>query len=155
MSVVTQMFSLFRARGWGQQSEQQVNVIFLAASSSVVASIGPSAPYGAMVVHGITANHFLPNAFTVTVSQREVGQHTVTLSADLAEVAFWAWVTIPDPLQIVVTNRLAFNGFVGLTLSTLNFDTLQQMAQVRRLAAQEFPLSEGRMTPGPAGPPGR
>jgi hypothetical protein len=152
---VTSLFSLFRARGWGQQSEQQVNVIYLAASSSATAVITPSAPYNAMVVHLITVNRFLPNAFTVTVSQREVGQHTVTLSADLAEVSFWAWVTAADPLQIVVTNRLAFNGFVGLTLSTNNFDTIQQMAQVRKLATTNFPLLEGTIVPGPAGPPGR
>ena len=138
MAGATTLFSLFRARGWGRQSEQQVEVIYLAASASVTAVITPSAPYGAMVVHNITANRMLPGAFTVTVQQKEVSHHTVTLSEDLSEVPFWAWVTEQDPLHITVVNRLAFDGFVGLTLATLNFETVQDMRKIHSKMLEEL-----------------
>tara|TARA_Y100000310_G_scaffold17970_1_gene17729 strand:+ start:195 stop:653 length:459 start_codon:yes stop_codon:yes gene_type:complete len=138
---VTSLFSLFRAKGWGRQSEQQIDVLYLAASSRVTATVTPSDPYQAMVVHFITLNHMLPNAFTVTVSQKEVGTHTVVASADLSEVSFWAWVTDADPLLITVINRTAFNSFVGMTLATILFDNLKDMQRVRSTVERE-PLAK-------------
>ena len=147
---VTSLFSLFRSRGWGRQSEQQLDVLYLGANSSTTATVTPSAPYNGMVVHLITFHRLLPGAWKVTVSQREVGVHTVQLSSDLADVSFWAWITEADPLLVTVQNRTSWPGYLGATLATINFDTLEQMRSIRSQATEEFGLSEGTLTPGPA-----
>ena len=147
---VTTLFSLFRSRGWGRQSEQQLDVAYLAGESSATVSVGPSAPYSALVIHLITFHRQVPGAFNVTVSQREVGVHTVQLSSDLSDVSFWAWVDEQNPLLITVQNRAPLPGFIGATLATINFDTLEQMQRVRLQASEEYGLSEGTMSPGPA-----
>ena len=147
---VTSLFSLFRSRGWGRQSEQQLDVLYLGATTTTTATVTPSAPYNGMVVHLITFHRQLPGAFKVTVSQREVGVHTVQLSSDLADVSFWAWVTDADPLLVTVENRTSWPGFIGATLATINFDTLEQMRSIRDQATEEFGLSEGTLTPGPS-----
>ena len=147
---VTSLFSLFRSRGWGRQSEAQLDVLYLGATTTTTATVTPTAPYSGMVVHLITFHRMLPGAFKVTVSQREVGVHTVQLSSDLADVSFWAWVTEADPLLVTVENRTSWPGYIGATLATINFDTLEQMRSIRSQATEEFGLSEGTLTPGPA-----
>ena len=147
---VTSLFSLFRSRGWGRQSEQQLDVLYLGATTTTTATVTPSSPYNGMVVHLITFHRQLPGAFKVTVSQREVGVHTVQLTSDLADVSFWAWVTDADPLLVTVENRTSWPGFIGATLATINFDTLEQMRSIRDQATEEFGLSEGTLAPGPS-----
>ena len=147
---VTTLFSLFRSRGWGRQSEQQLDVLYLGGNTSTTAAVTPTAPYGALVVHLITFHRLLPGAWKVTVSQREVGVHTVQLSSDLADVSFWAWVDDQNPLLITVENRTDFPGFIGATLATINFDTLEEMQRIKSQASEEFGLSEGTLSPGPA-----
>ena len=136
---VLQQFAILRAREWGKQSEQQIDVVSIDASSSAQVSIAPADPFDGMIVHYITFHRFLPLAFKVNVSQAVgVYQHEVILSSDLAEVSFWAYVTEASPLVVKVINRLAFAGFLGATLATINFLKLSEMEQVRDLLAREY-----------------
>ena len=112
---------LERRWGLGVRAKQQVEVPYLAASSATNIAEVPNGFYSGMVVHSITPNRLLPNAIQLTLSHREVAQHTLVLSANRVEIPFWTWVTDADPLYITVTNRLPFNAFVGLTLATSNF----------------------------------
>ena len=117
------LVSSFLERRWGQgtKGELQIEIVYLAASSATNITVVPDAPYAGMVVHSITLNRLLPGAMQLTLSHREVAQHTIVLSTDVVKMPFWAWVTEADPLNLTITNRLSFDAFLGLTLRTINF----------------------------------
>lgn len=138
------LFSVLRSRGWGYNSEQQLDVPFLAGNTTTRVTLVPATPYAGIIVHLITLHRFNPDQFQIRVYQEEVGDHTVVLTSDLAEVGFWAYVSQRAPLFLELTNLTAFAGFIGFTLATLNFTKLENMLQVKAVLEKEtlLPLAE-------------
>ena len=74
MATGGSLFSLYRARGWGRESQTQLEFIFIAGSATVVTEVQPTAPYRAMIIHRATFNHVNPNAVSITFQHQEMAQ---------------------------------------------------------------------------------
>lgn len=138
MAASGSLFSLYRARGWGRESQTQLEFVFFDGSATVVTEVGPTPPYPAMVIHRITFNHVNPNALNITFQHQEIAQHTFVLSGDQVEHDVWMWVTDQQPFRINVENRLSVPGFLGMTLSTINFDDQDDRKEITELVKEEF-----------------
>jgi len=144
--MLPEQADIIRALEWGQQSEQQLLFPYVAAGAMASFALVPQSPFSALIVHQVRFATALPNAFILELSQPYgISRHQLVLNGDFEGLNFWAYVTNSNPLNIKVGNRTAFDGFLSLTLDTVNLSTLSDLKKIKGVFSKMYGL-ELRMT---------